>query len=158
MIIIKIKKAIHFSLNSGCIDMLLSLKKELLNPTPQPLELTITERLPESFTKPCTMTVTYSLNECDHYYLLKVEITGLVTSICQRCLAEFSYQFSSANTFAICDNEDKANKHLEDFESLVANDGYFDMETIVTDELHLYSQLKHLDVKECDQEVAQFIN
>ncbi|MFA6302319.1 MAG: YceD family protein [Legionella sp.] len=119
--------------------------------------LTINERLPNYIVPPCTVTAQYKVEEREDFYLIRLQVQGIITIICQRCLNEFSYPYDNSTEIAVCLDDDKAEAVLEMYESIIAPDKKVDLETLIVDELYLYAPQFHPDLEDCDSEVKQFL-
>lgn len=119
--------------------------------------LVLKERLPHFVDNPCSIICHYSVKKQDNYYLLTLDLQGDVRLVCQRCLQIYSHLFSRVSTIAICPDDERASKLMEQYDCLVAGQ-LVNLEDIVTDELHLYIPEKHEDERLCDPEIFKYFD
>ncbi len=111
--------------------------------------LTLTERLPEHYTQPCVINVSYSVEPADDHLLLHLKTGGLVHFSCLRCMSDVARQYENELTIAVTNQEEQAEKLMEDYECIVAADFSINLLDVITDELHLYGPEKHLEGENC---------
>ena len=119
--------------------------------------LTIDDRLPSFLRAPCHLSVTYSIEANDDFYLLHLRVLGELNSICQRCLQEFHFSYDNPTNIAVCRSDERAEQLLEQYECVVSTNFQVDLEELIIDELHLYAPQVHPLVKDCDSEINKFI-
>ena len=117
----------------------------------------IDERLPSFLISPCQLTVTYSTEAEDDFYLLHLNVAASLNTICQRCMQEFCFPYSNETTIAVCRNEERAEQVMELYECVVSSNWHVDLNELITDELHLYAPQFHPNVNDCDSEINQFL-
>ncbi|MGQ3887414.1 YceD family protein [Legionella sp. CNM-1927-20] len=138
--------------------MLIDLKTQAKQLEGQTVEVYLKERMPNRIPAPCSLSCTYLVKEVDDYFLLSLEVSGQLDIECQRCLKNFLYDYKNTTTLAICNADSCAEKLMDKYECVVANNFFIDLIELVTDELHLYSPENHLNIGECDKEVSKFIH
>ena len=119
--------------------------------------LELHERLPQRISGPCALACDFEIEDHTDYYVLKLSVSGLLTMICQRCIHEFKHAYSHETQLAVCKNDELAETLMESFECTVNQTGEIDLVEVLTDDLHLFSPEKHLDVIECDADISQWI-
>ena len=112
--------------------------------------ITLTERLPSFIIPPCIVQVEYIAQAEDDIYLLQMHVQGVLNIVCQRCLAEFAFNYNNSTQIAVCSTDARAESLLEQYECIVAPNMKIDIYELVTDELHLYVPQFHPDIKDCD--------
>jgi uncharacterized protein len=117
----------------------------------------VSERLPEQLASPCSVNCEFELVPLERYYLMKFTLDSKLLVTCQRCLSEFSFHYVNHNELALCDSEERAEQMMSDYECIVA-ETQIDLLQIITDDLHLYTPMFHLEIKDCDHEIDVFIN
>ncbi|STX51331.1 metal-binding, possibly nucleic acid-binding protein [Legionella busanensis] len=137
--------------------MLIDLKTQAKQLENQTVEVYVTKRLPNRIPTPCSLKCIYEVKPIDNYFLLSMQVSGTIEIECQRCLNMFLYDYKNITTLAICNSEASAEKLMEKYECIVANNFFIDLVELVTDELHLYSPEYHLNIDDCDAEVSKFI-
>ena len=110
----------------------------------------LTDRLPFFIEAPCEIACHYRLQQEKGYYLLFMEISGQLASVCQRCLARFVDTYTHSAIIALCDTEEIAANLMSEYECVVATNGKVDLDDLILDELHLSAPQKHLDPTQCD--------
>ena len=90
---------------------------------PQHVVMTLDERLPCYVQSPVVLTCDYRVDMCQNYHLLTLDLSGVLTLTCQRCLTLFEYDFTHQTMLAICQNEAQAEKLMEQFDCIVAVNG-----------------------------------
>ncbi len=129
--------------------MMICLKTASNQSAPTRVQLKLTERLPYYIVSDCTLDCEYLVQRLPNYYLLKLDVSGILTIQCQRCLAPFTYPYDNHTELAICRDEVTAENLMEQYECIVASQNEVDLVAIVTDELHLYAPEKHAELIEC---------
>ena len=124
--------------------MLLNLK-----PSEQRQDILLEQRLPVFIKVPCQVACHYQLQKEAGYFLLHMQVRGVLTIVCQRCLGEFIHDYSNATVIALCFLEETADKLMSAYECSVIENGEVDLNDLVLDELHLYAPQKHADVSHC---------
>lgn len=119
--------------------------------------ITLQERLPERIIQPCELTCTFHVVNYGDYYLLTLDIAGVLAVRCQRCLHVFQHDYCNQSKLAVCANDTTAEALMEHFECIVAEDNQVDLLDILADELHLFSPEKHDKSTDCNTEISQFI-
>ncbi|WP_131781676.1 YceD family protein [Legionella gresilensis] len=137
--------------------MLIDLKTQAKQLENQTVGVYVTKRLPNRIPTPCSLICTYEVKPIENYFLLSMEVSGPVEIECQRCLNNFLYDYKNTTTLAVCNSEACAEKLMDKYECIVANNFFIDLVELVTDELHLCSPENHLNIDECDKEVSKFI-
>jgi uncharacterized protein len=120
-------------------------------------KISITERLPSFIGTPCSLDVTYRVEAKDDYFLLHLVVKAELIIICQRCMQEFNLNYNNDTTIAAARSEERAEQLLEHYECIVSSNWQVNLEDLVVDELHLYVPQFHPDIKDCDEEINQFI-
>lgn len=136
--------------------MKIILKKQASVSQPSHFTICIEDRLPEHIKSPCKLTCELQINEQNDFYLLDLNIQGNLNIICQRCLQSFCYDYQHSTQLAVCNTEDVAERLMEEYECIV-EDYQIDLKDILTDDLHLYSVQKHLQLQDCDIEIRNLI-
>ncbi len=119
--------------------------------------LHVQERKPERAGAPCELTCVYKVENCSDYYLLTLEVSGMVEITCQRCLGAFHHDYLNQSNLAVCKDDDVAESLSARFECIVENHDKIDLMDIVSDELHLFLPERHLDIAGCDPETSRLI-
>lgn len=117
----------------------------------------VEERKPERVRSPCELTCEFKVEDCSDYYLVTLDITGMLEIACQRCMVDFPHEHTNQVKLAVCANDDIAETLMSCFECIVANDSRIDLIDILTDELHLFLPEKHQNIADCDREVSGLI-
>ncbi|MCE3043748.1 DUF177 domain-containing protein [Legionella sp. 16cNR16C] len=138
--------------------MIINLKKYPEYNDYQQALLELTERLPQHIQPPCELVCQFKIEFCRNYYLLSMTVSGKLTIICQRCLNEFTCDYSNSTELALCASETIAEKLMAEFETVVYEKDEVDLKQLVTDELFLYSPMLHEHVEDCDAEMQQHMN
>lgn len=120
--------------------------------------VTIDTRLPQFISGPCQLTVTYEVTAEDDYFLLRMNVSGPIQCICQRCMQEYSYDYDNTTLLALCLTEERAEQLLDQYESIVVPQNQVKLSELVTDELHLYAPEFHPDEEDCKGEVMQILS
>lgn len=115
------------------------------------------KRLPEHIHAPSELTCTFHAINYRNYYLLTLDVVGVLKVTCQRCLHAFQYHYCNQIKLAACKTDAIAETLMEDFECIVIDDDEIDLIEILTDELHLFSREKHENSADCDTEIRQWI-
>lgn len=137
--------------------MLINLRSCTARDQSKLIEIELVERLPENIVTPCTVNCNYEVQSSSDYYLLSMQVKGLIQIECQRCLSTFSYNYDNQTTLAACSSEEMAEKLLSDYETVVAENNQVDLKELIIDELILNCPKKHLDINDCDSDVERFI-
>ncbi|KTD22302.1 metal-binding, possibly nucleic acid-binding protein [Legionella lansingensis] len=137
--------------------MLINLKTLSAKAEGEHIVLELRERLPTHLISPCTVNCHFSVEKCNDYYLLHLNVESNLGIICQRCLQEFSYHYDNTSELAIVSCDEMADKLMEQFECVVADNNQVDLKELVTDELHLYIPELHAKSSDCDHNVDKFI-
>lgn len=124
---------------------------------PQHVVMTLDERLPCHVQSPVVLNCDYRVDMCHNYHLLTLNVSGVLTLTCQRCLTLFEYDFTHQTMLAICQNEAQAEKLMEQFDCIVAVNGEVNLSEIVADNIHLYAPEKHAHGTDCDQEMRRWM-
>jgi uncharacterized protein len=117
----------------------------------------LSERLPSHLCEPCTVSVNFHVQKQDDYFLLHLETQADLNIICQRCSQEFQRPFKNDTLLAICNNDARAESLGVLYECVVADKGELELETVITDELYLYSPQFHQEIEDCDKIIHQFM-
>ncbi len=123
----------------------------------QHVTLTMHERLPFSVEAPVVLSCDYRVENCKNYYLLTMNVNGVLAITCQRCLTHFEHNFSHQTSLAVCQDDVYAERLMEQFECIVAMDHQVNLLEIVADDMHLYAPEKHANLADCDREMCQWI-
>lgn len=118
---------------------------------------TLTERLPARVQGPCELTCELQVEARSDYYLCTLNVNGIITVICQRCLGTFTYSYNNQSKLAVCHNDEIAETLMADYECIVVKHNEIDLIDIVTDELHLFLPEKHENLSDCDHEINALI-
>lgn len=128
-----------------------------VNQKPQTTNLSLQERLPDFIVTPCQVNVSFYVEQQDDFYLIHLKVTGTLKSICQRCMQEFSSLYDNITTIAVCRDDERAQRLLEQYECIVSTNLQVDLEELIVDELHLYAPMFHVQASDCDEEINQFL-
>jgi uncharacterized protein len=120
-------------------------------------QIIVTERLPSFVSAPCQLEVTYQVEAQDNFYLIHLKVMGELTIICQRCMNEFKLSYNNPTTIAVARSDERAEQLLEQYECIVSSNWQVSLEDLVVDDLHLYVPQFHQEIKDCDQEINQFL-
>lgn len=131
--------------------------RELSGLAPQTQRLFITDNLPSFLTAPCQVEATYQIENKIDFYLIRLQVKGNLTVICQRCLHEFETTYDNVTEIAVAASEEKANRLQEEYECIVSSKGQVVLEDLVRDDLHLYGPSSHEDSRDCDREVLKVL-
>lgn len=123
----------------------------------QHARIELQERLPVFILSPCVLECQYKVTAQADYYLVNLKVNAVLTLICQRCLHDFSYDYTNQLELAVCDSEQKAEKLMTLHECIVASHNQVNLVELLTDELHLYVPKYHPQRSDCDEEVSCFI-
>lgn len=115
------------------------------------------ERLPEHVLAPSELTCDFHVAHYDDYYLLTLDVSGVLAITCQRCLQVFQHDYSNQTVLAVCATDAIAEPLMEHYECMVVDDEEVDLVDVLTDELYLFSPAKHAFVVDCDDEISQWI-
>ncbi|RMX18404.1 metal-binding protein [Legionella jordanis] len=137
--------------------MLVNLKNLAAQNEETSVNLELEERLPPQLLGPCQITCHFSVQRVDNYYVLDLSVNSNLTSVCQRCLKEFSYPYNNQTRLAIVDSEAMADRLMEQYECVVSDGYQVNLKELVTDELHLYAPQMHDKISDCDSEMKHFI-
>lgn len=129
--------------------MIICLKTASNQSAPTRVQLKLTERLPSYIVSDCTLDCEYLVQQFSDYYLLKMDVSGMLAIHCQRCLGVFTYPYENHTELAICRDEVTAANLMEQYECIASSQNEIDLVSIVTDELHLYAPEKHAELIEC---------
>lgn len=129
--------------------MLIQLTKCSNKAVPARVTMTLTDRLPFFIVSDCTLDCEYTVRRCSDYFLLTLDVSGHLTTQCQRCLNTFVAPYSNYTELAICKDETVAEQLMETYESVVSSRGEVDLAALLTDELHLYAVEKHASPADC---------
>lgn len=133
--------------------MIICLKTCSKQSGPSQVQLNLSERLPFYIVSDCILSCNYSVQSYQDYFLLTLDVSGVLPTQCQRCLDVFQADYSNFTELAICRDEATATKMMEDYECIVSTRHEVDLATIVTDELHLYASEKHVERIECNSKI-----
>lgn len=131
--------------------------QEMVKYGQQTKTVTVSERLPHFITVPCTLEVSYWVEAIEDFYLIHLHVHGALQLQCQRCLDEFNYAYDNNTTIAICRDEERAEKLLEQYECIVSPIFQVDLDDLIIDELHLYAPQFHPEITDCRSEINQFL-
>lgn len=137
--------------------MNINLKEIIRQGGTQQVSAEIKARLPAHISGPCQLTCAIEVMGCDDHYLLKLNVKGELTIICQRCLESFSMHYYHETQIAVCSEPEGAERLQEQFESIVAEHHEVNLIDILTDDLYLFTLEKHTDFEQCDDEINQFL-
>lgn len=135
--------------------MMICLKTAAHQPAPTRVQLHLSERLPPHIISDCILDCEYLVQRCRDYYLLKLDVSGILTIQCQRCLGEFTHPYDNQTELAICRDEVTAENLMEQYECIASSQDEVDLASIVTDELHLYAPEKHAELIECTSKMPE---
>ena len=133
------------------------LKSLSMQSDPQHVNLVVEERLPKRLDSPCKLSCEFYARQESNYYILHVKTRGMVDIVCQRCLQVFPYPFQHQATIAVCPDEATAERLMNQYECIVAENGQINILEVLTDDLYLFLPEKHPDLKDCDSEIRQLI-
>ena len=122
-----------------------------------PVKIKLHARLPERIQAPVELTCHFQVKKYNDYYLLTLDVAGILTIACQRCLKAFQYNYCNKTELAVCGSEPIAEGLMDLYECMVAEEDEVDLAEILTDELVLFSPEKHEDLADCDVEIRQWI-
>ena len=131
--------------------------QELAKQDAQQKQITVMERLPSFVAAPCQLNVGYQVEAKDDFYLIHLTVQGELTIICQRCMHEFQLSYKNPTTIAVARSDERAEQLLEQYECIVSTNWQVSLEDLVIDDLHLYAPQFHQEIKDCDQEINQFL-
>ncbi len=137
--------------------MIRSLKTLAKQAEPSQMTLTLSERLPSFIHAPCLMACEFQVDKRSNYYHLSLSVHGKATVICQRCLAEFEYEYDQESQLALCLDDQVAEKMMSSMDCIVHPEDDLDLVSIVTDELHLFCPEKHEDPHDCDDATRRYL-
>lgn len=137
--------------------MLINLKNCAAKAAPQTVKIKLHERLPARINSPCLVNCQFTVRAVDNYYLMTLDVDVILTITCQRCLDLFSHHYINQTVLAICSTDERAEKMIELYESIVADHNQVDLIELVTDELHLYAPEFHALASECNRAASRFI-
>lgn len=124
---------------------------------PQQLQVELTERLPAHVLPPCQLQCEYRVEQLDDYFLVTMAIHGQITMVCQRCMHEYPHVYDNTTVIAACSTEEKAEQLMAAYECVLMKKNQIDFIELITDDLHLYSPQHHLDPKDCDESVGDYL-
>lgn len=101
--------------------------------------VTLSERLPSWIESSCKVECTFQIQSTKDYYLLQATVHGTLPITCQRCLSVVEYPYESSIELALCQSEEKADQLMSTFDCIVVDHHQFNLEDVLTDELHLSS-------------------
>ena len=113
------------------------------------VQLRLSERLPYYIISDCDLVCDYFVRHFVDYYLLTLDVSGVISIQCQRCLESFPHHYVNHTELAICGDEITAEKMMEQYECIASPSFEVDLASILTDELHLYAPEKHAELIEC---------
>jgi uncharacterized protein len=134
--------------------MNICLKTAAAHSASQQVSITVSERLPYHIVSDCTLNCDYFVRAFADYYVLTLEVSGIIPIHCLRCLEVFKYNYSNHTELALCRDEAMAENLMESYECIVCNQDEADLACILTDELHLYVPEKHPDLIDCNHEIG----
>lgn len=137
--------------------MRINLKKASSQNKNQSLIVEIKDRLPEHLKSVCVINCIFNIEEFKNYYLIDLNSHANLSVTCQRCLSEFSYDYSNQSELAVCNSDEIAEQMMDHYDCIVATNE-IDLKELLTDELNLFSPEFHTDPSYCDHEVDRFIN
>lgn len=138
--------------------MKICLKNAAQQSEPQQIVIQLKERLPKHVHSTSEITCTLHAINYKSYYLLTLDVAGVLTVNCQRCLQAFQYDYCNQIKLAACKTDAIAETLMEDFECIVIDENEVDLVEILTDELHLFSREKHENLADCDVKIRQWID
>lgn len=121
-----------------------------------PVRVSIHDRLPVFVKSPCELACDFQVEAHRDYYLLTLDVQGMLELTCQRCLGDFQYDYHNQSKLAVCRSEEVAEKLMASYECIVSEEGEVDLVEIITDELHLYCPEKHSELMACDVLIHQY--
>lgn len=122
--------------------------------TPTRVQLKLSERLPAHIVSDCILDCEYLVQQRPDYYLLKLDVSGMLTIQCQRCMDVLTYPYDNHTELAICRDEATAERLMDQYECITLSKNEVDLVSIVTDELHLYTPEKHAELIECTGKIT----
>ena len=120
--------------------------------------LCLAERLPFGLTEPIRVICDYHIQFEKDFYLLSLDVKGSIRIACQRCLADFYYDYDKRSEIAIGESDAACDRLMATYDVIMAEKDEIDLATIVTDELHLYLPVYHDNSDDCDKETLQYLN
>tara|TARA_Y100001947_G_C10348081_1_gene308970 strand:+ start:3824 stop:4228 length:405 start_codon:yes stop_codon:yes gene_type:complete len=109
----------------------------------------LNERLPSFINDKVEIKCTYSVKQLTDFYELSLITASVLPIICQRCLEVFSYDYHNQTQLAICQNIQKAQDLMAEYEVILSETGHINLPDILIDELYLWAPDKHLNLNEC---------
>lgn len=118
--------------------------------------LNLSDRLPMFISPPCELTCEFQVESQRSYYIIKLNVHGVLSLICQRCLNDFKYEYHNQSNMAVCQTEEDAERLMNSYECIVSLSSEVDLVDIITDELHLFCPEKHEDIVDCGELITNF--
>ena len=137
--------------------MKICLKTHAKQEASQTVLVRIDDRKPAFVSSACELTCVFQVEACSNYYLLTMDVSGMLNITCQRCLGNFQHDYENRTQLAICADEDVAETLMASYECIVVNDSQIDLIDVVTDELFLFVPEKHPDFTGCDPAMSGLI-
>lgn len=137
--------------------MIICLKTCSKHSVRQHVDIKLSERLPTHIIPDCNLHCDYFVKSFPAYYSLTLDVSGIVTARCLRCLDEYIYDYKNHTELAICRNDEMAEKLMDAYECIVSLDDEIDLREIITDELHLYVPEKHMNFIDCHNECIEHL-
>lgn len=134
--------------------MIICLKTCSTHNLPQRATIKLSERLPIHIVSDCTLNCDYFVRNCAEYYVLTLDVSGIIPIRCLRCLEVFKYDYQNHTELALCRDEAMAEELMEEYECVVCDPKEVDLVCILTDELHLYIPEKHPDLIDCNHKIG----
>ncbi|MDP3561490.1 MAG: YceD family protein [Legionellaceae bacterium] len=129
--------------------MKICLKKYVKQQKTDYLSIKLEERLPGFVQSPCELTYQFQVEQYPNYYLIKLDVKGVLSLVCQRCLGDYQYAYHNQTLLAVCRSETVAEQLMSSYDCIVSETGEIDLSEIITDELHLFCPEKHEDLTQC---------
>lgn len=104
--------------------------------------------LPQHFIGPFKADCRYEISEKGSWVSFQYSFKSTIHFQCQRCMDNASALLDVSNTIAICFNEGDAERLMSDFEVVLSSNANIELESIISDELHLSAPIKH-DMADC---------
>jgi uncharacterized protein len=115
------------------------------------------ERLPAHVVRSFEMNYRYDVQDKGEFYLLNIKENAMIPIYCQRCMQEFSCDYTLESELAICPSEQIAEKYQSLYDVIVVSDAMVDFKEILIDNLHLFSPQFHQTIEDCDSEQLKLI-
>ncbi|CEK10818.1 YceD family protein [Legionella hackeliae] len=137
--------------------MLVNLKTAVNKASPESVILELRERLPAHINSGCIVNCQFAVESQNNYFILTLKVNSDLIITCQRCLKEFIYHYVNETKLAVCHSDEMAEKLMDQYECVIAENNHIDLAELITDEFHLYTPELHPETNDCDTEINRFI-